>query len=392
MKGDIYTRQKCPICGARMIHNEKRNGCFCKTHPRCAADRYFVRFETVFKNFNEYQQASQFLAGLRFKAYEGSFDPRDYQKDAPLGFATLAEKYVSMKRQQGLKSLENIACYMRVASEYFGQKNIKTFTRSDIREFLYSIKSISEKTRHNYMSCLRDFFRNMAEDEIITTHQIPAMPPVPFELGFRAITDIETQTAVLEKIKAMTWEINPKIWLGCDMLALYVNIRPQDLLNIKEGDIDADHGVIIIRRPTKRRGKINILSIRLIDEHKSEIARLQKKYPAVPTANFFRHESGRSGTHPSAPFGGKYLYKWAKRACNALGISGLDLYGLTRHTTVTALAHEVGQSGAKLASGHNTNKAFDRYCQYQDDGAFDMVRVAAKMKGKIIEFKKRKHK
>jgi hypothetical protein len=54
---------------------------------------------------------------------------------------------------------------------------------------------------------------------------------------------------------------------------------------------------------------------------------------------------------------------------------------------VTTLAKEVGE---KKASGHDTNEAFNRYCQYQDDDTFEMVQVAAKLKGKIVDFKKKK--
>jgi hypothetical protein len=52
----------------------------------------------------------------------------------------------------------------------------------------------------------------------------------------------------------------------------------------------------------------------------------------------------------------------------------------------------VGEHGAKKATGHDTNKAFERYCQYQDDDTFEMVRVAAEMKGKVINFEHKKQK
>jgi hypothetical protein len=140
---------------------------------------------------------------------------------------------------------------METASNYFGHKNIKTFTRADIREFLFGLKNISEKTRYNYMSCLRDFINNLVDDEVISIIQMPRMPKIEFELGYRTITDIETQNHILKKIKDMSYSINPKIWLGCEMLSLHVNIRPKDLLNLNEGDIDTTYGVITIHRPTK---------------------------------------------------------------------------------------------------------------------------------------------
>jgi integrase len=392
MRGDVYSRQKCPLCGGRLVHDEKRNGCYCIQHPQCGATKFFVRFGKVFKNFHNYFEAYQFLQGLRFKFVEGSFDARDYLKNAPLGFSNLAKKYINMKNQIGLRSISNVKNYMTRASDYFGQKNIKTFTRADIREFLYSLENITEKTRHNYMSTIRDFFRNLVEDEVIDITQMPRMPKIDFELGYRKITDIETQNAVLDKIKQISYHLNEKIWLGCDMLALYVNIRPKDLLNLSEGDIDLEYGVMTIKRPTKKKGKQVKITVRLIPEHISEILLLKQKYPALPHISFFRHVTGVSGVQADAPFGEKYFYKWAKKACRSLGIKGLDLYGLTRHSTVTALAKHVGEEGAKKASGHFTNKAFERYCQYQDDDTFDMVKAAAKMRGKVVDFEHRKQK
>jgi integrase len=392
MKGDVYSRQKCPICDGRLVHDEKRNGCYCQGHSQCGATKFFVRFGKVFKNFHNYFEAYQFLQGLRFKFTEGTFDARDYQKDSPLGFSTLAQKYIKMKDQQGLRSITNVRNYMNSASNYFGQKNIKTFTRADIRDFLYSLEGISEKTRHNYMSCIRDFFKNLVDDEIIDITQMPRMPKIEFELGYRAITDIETQTSVLDKIREISYSTNPKIWLGCDMLSLYVNIRPKDLLNLSEGDIDLEYGVMTVTRPTKKKGKQVKVIVRLIPEHISEITSLKQKYPALPRTPFFRHVAGVSGVKEDAPFGEKYFYKYAKKACKKLGIKDLDLYGLTRHSTVTALAKLVGEEGAKKATGHYTNKAFQRYCQYQDDDTFEMVKAAAKMKGKVIGFEHRKKK
>jgi integrase len=392
MRGDVYSRQKCPLCGGRLVHDEKRNGCYCIQHPQCGATKFFVRFGKVFKNFHNYFEAYQFLQGLRFKFVEGSFDARDYLKNAPLGFSNLAKKYINMKNQIGLRSISNVKNYMTRASDYFGQKNIKTFTRADIREFLYSLNNITEKTRHNYMSTIRDFFRNLVEDEVIDITQMPRMPKIDFELGYRKITDIETQNAVLDKIKQISYHLNEKVWLGCDMLALYVNIRPKDLLNLCEGDIDLEYGVMTIKRPTKKKGKQVKITVRLIPEHISEILLMKQKYSALPHIPFFRHVTGVSGVQADAPFGQKYFYKWAKKACRNLGIKGLDLYGLTRHSTVTALAKHVGEEGAKKATGHYTNKAFERYCQYQDDDTFDMVKVAAKMKGKVVDFEHRKQK
>lgn len=72
---------------------------------------------------------------------------------------------------------------------------------------------------------------------------------------------------------------------------------------------------------------------------------------------------GVSGCRAGQPFGEKYLYKWWKRACENLGIEGVDLYGGTRHSSATALRTVCSPEQIKIATMHSTNKAFERYFQ-----------------------------
>lgn len=72
----------------------------------------------------------------------------------------------------------------------------------------------------------------------------------------------------------------------------------------------------------------------------------------------FPKSVGLQGVKGGQKFGEKYFYKWWKRACNNLGIDGVDLYGGTRHSTTTALRNfftpeQIRSSGTL----HTTNKA-----------------------------------
>ncbi len=60
-------------------------------------------------------------------------------------------------------------------------------------------------------------------------------------------------------------------------------------------------------------------------------------------------------------FGEKYFYKWWKRACENLGIEGVDLYGGTRHSSAVALRKNFSPEQIKQGTMHQTNKAFERY-------------------------------
>ena len=51
------------------------------------------------------------------------------------------------------------------------------------------------------------------------------------------------------------------------------------------------------------------------------------------------------------------------------GIGGVDLYGGTRHSTVTALRQVATPEEIKKATFHSTNKAIERYLQIKADDA-----------------------
>ncbi len=369
MKGNIITTERCMVCNAVLKHDDRRNGLFCPEHPQVSAVKIFiVRFgRYIQKQFSTYDKASQFLTGLRFKTSEGTFDLKDYSAEKPYSFHNLADKY--LKRKQTLKSFKERRRHIKVAEERFFDRNVKYITGADIEDFLFDIPGITEKTRHNYASALKDFFRWLYQRGVI--QNMPQFPEIKFELGYRTITDMDTQRAIVEKVRELSWQVNPKIYIGIDLLATYVNLRPGDLLKIKEKDVNLEAGVITIHHPTKSRNKIK--TIRLIPEHIELLAAMKKRFPAVPELKFFRHHGRIRSQKPNTPFGPKYFKGWWDRACAELDVRGLDLYGGTRHTSTTEIARLAGSANARAASEHETNKAFDRYCQYQSDTAFRMA-------------------
>lgn len=371
MKGNIITREKCCICNATLKHDDRRHGLFCPKHPQISAVKIFiVRFGgNVQKQFNSYEKAAQFLNGVRFKTSEGTFDPKDYQSDKPYSFTTLSNKYLN--RKQNLKSFKEARRHIKVAQDYFQDTNVKEITGADIEDYLYSIEGISEKTRANYMSRISDFWKWILKRRVINLVQMPIFPGIEYELGYRTITDIDTQEEIIKKVFDMTYDLNPKIWLGIDLLATYVNLRPGDLLKLQEADVDIIHGELTFHYPTKRKNKLK--KTRLLDHHIEIITEIKNQYPGLPNVKFFRHHGGVQSVKPNQPFGPKYFKKRWDEACRELGITGLDLYGGTRHTTTTEIARRAGTINARKASAHETNKAFDRYCQFQEDTAFDMA-------------------
>ena len=169
----------------------------------------------------------------------------------------------------------------------------------------------------------------------------------------------------------------------------YPALRPGDLLKIKEENIDLEHGDIVIHDPTKRKNQFK--QILLIPEHVRRFAQLKEKYPGIKKLEFFRHVAGVSGARVDHPFGNKMFYKFWIRACDNLGIEGLDLYAGTRHTTITEIARRKGETAAIKTSGHQTNKAFERYCRVQDHTALEMAKFRNETVsggGEVIDLKR----
>jgi integrase len=394
MKGNIYTRQKCTICDGPLNHDERRAGCFCELHPEIRASRgFYLKFgQDINKRFKTYELAYHYLIGLRYEVEQNKFDVRDHMHSNPLGFSTLAKEYLKFKEEKKLKSFYHIECYINKAIEYFHDRNIKTIKKKDIGDFLRELK-VSDKTKSNYASQLHDLFYGYlyGEVEILNLSNLPKFPTIDFELGYRKIIGIQEREEIIEELKKQTYDLAPKVWLAIDMLCSYNKLRPMDLWNLKEGDIDLEFGVITIWRPTKTKKlkRPKVIRERLLDYHLEEIKKVKQECPAVASTPFFRH-NGKTQGEKDTPYGVNYVYKQWKKACKCFGIEDLDLYGATRHSTTTAIAKAAGKKQARKFSGHETNKAFDRYCQISDDESYDMTQLMAKMRGKVIDLKKAK--
>ncbi|MFH1984739.1 MAG: hypothetical protein ABIL58_23105 [Pseudomonadota bacterium] len=126
-------------------------------------------------------------------------------------------------------------------------------------------------------------------------------------------------------------------------------------MKVKESDIDLNSGVIYIPHPKEKRPK----QIELVNE---DLQLLKEISRGMPWMYFFIHEPGVSGAIDGDRFGEKIFYKWWKRACEKIGVSGVDLYGGTKHSAVTdALNQYTPEEIRRFGTKHATNKAFDRY-------------------------------
>ncbi|MBU0730208.1 MAG: tyrosine-type recombinase/integrase [Proteobacteria bacterium] len=331
-----------------------------------ATSRFYVKFgRQIKKRFSFFDLAERFLIGVRYAVDQNTFDPRDYQTSAPLGFRNLSEQWLAIKKNEVKpSSYRNLKRYINAAIDTWDNRNIKEIDYAQFEDFLNS-QTVSDKTKSNIKSCLHSFWMWLRKRKIITLQQFPEFPAVKFNLGKRMIIDKDTQEALIDEVKKLTIHINPKIWLGIKWLATYIAIRPGELVKMKEKDVNTKLGVFFVRHTKEGKEKL----VPILSEDKEII----ENFPAgLPDLYFFRHPKGISGCQPGQKFGEKYLYKWWKKACSNLGIDGVDLYGGTRHSSASALREFLSPEQIKLGTMHSTNKAFERYFQ---TGAEDALRV-----------------
>lgn len=365
MKGGIYSDERCLICGGKF--RDIGNTLSCPQHPKSRSTRFVVRFGKITKRFKSYDEAQRFLTGVRFKTDEATFDERDYRKDNPLSFTNISEKWLRYKVDEvRTRSYQAIKNHIRHAQVYFGNMNVKDIRYGNLQDFIKSITGLSEKTKHNILSTVHSLYQWMKLREEI--RDVPTFPTVTFELGYRKTVSKDIQFQILEEIKRIC--PNPKVYIGTKWLATYISIRPGELVKLKEGDIDLSNGYLYFPHPNEKKYK----SVPILQEDVKILKSFGQSVPGLP---FFRHDISVSGAKINEPFGQRYLYKWWKKACENLGIEGVDLYGGTRHSSARALRAYRTPEEIKRATMHTTNKAFERYFNieaedlrniYQDTG------------------------
>lgn len=392
MIGSIYCSVKC-VCGSPYNYNENRGGLFCKKCGHKSVGPFSVRFgKKIHRRFgDDFKAAEMFLLHLRHQKCSDNFDPRDYQNSQPLGFVQQADKWLAIK-QASVKprTFEGIERAIKRASEVWGNKNIKSISAGDIEDFIFSLP-VSNKTKHNYKSILHDFWTWLSRRENLP---IPTFPEVSFKLGWRDIIDIETQQAIIAEVKNIIYEKNPKAWLAIRMLSRYFHIRPGELMRINEGNINLQIPALMLPPQSTKTGQPVLVF--LWDDDVEEIKAMTKGLPSLP---FFRHAPNIK-RFAGKPFGKGYLYSIWKKACKNLGLMKsatqpiCDLYGGTRHSTMTAMGEHMSPEEVQQASGHRTNAALMRYLQGRSRYAQKAQSVISQLQqtakgdtAKIINFK-----
>src|SRR3990172_1040427 len=319
MVGGIYSREKCVLCGKNL--RDTGRGMACPDHPKQRNDHgLYVKVAGFTKRFNsDYAAAVRFLTGIRFKKDEGSFDRRDYAADRPLAFANLIAKWLEYKKDEVSPGYyQHLMEYAGKATEFFSFRSIKEIRFADLEDFAKSL-AVGNKTKKNILDALHHFFAWCKRRE--TVPDVPQFPMIRFELGYRQTVGKDTQIRIVEEVR----RIAPlKTWLAIRWLCTYINVRPAEMISLKECHIDLENALILF--PYPKEDKYKTAPLTDVD------LEILQSFPVAFSGGmlFFRHADG-------SPFGKSYLYKVWKKACKNLSVEGVDLYGGTRHSSARAL-------------------------------------------------------
>ncbi|WP_419174374.1 tyrosine-type recombinase/integrase [Desulfosediminicola sp.] len=394
MRGRIYTAQRCFHCGGKLDYIESRGHLCCSIHPepkwQGACVVRFGRKHT--KRFKTVLEAERHLTYLRVQWDNDRFDPREWAKNQPLSFLSLRLKYLEYKKESDIttKHLRHIEMVLEKAGQSliedtgrtWDRTQIKEITEPEIEDFLIGTKGIANKTRSNWKTVLHDFWSWLVRREKRKSKvPMPQFPVVNFNMKMKKLVSIEQQQEIIDEVKRISCHINPRIWLGISLLALYPRIRPGEMANVQEGHINLNENWIVFPQPKEREPKF----IHLLPEVAAQIRELRNQTPAMPHMYFFRHLKPRKGVKAGTKFGPKYFNVWWKRACENLGIEEVAVYAGTKHSTCTALGKFMSPEEIKHNVSGHTSKAFERYYLPDHNEKIEATRKVAEMQGRVFK-------
>jgi integrase len=386
MKGGIYTDQHCAVCGG--VLRDTGKDLSCPIHSYVTASRFRIKFGKVRLRFKSYDNASRFLTGVRYKTDEKSFDENDYKQANIFGFSNLFDKWWEEKIPTLKKgTCKNYTLHRQAFYRYFGNRNIKhiAIDQGFVDDFFKTLTTQSGKTHSGYASCLNTFFswvwhRNRIQFAKLGLPQ-PELPKFDIKMKYRKRVSKDVQFEILEEVKRICPD--QRVYLGIKWLATYVKIRPIEMLSLKEGDINLDTKYLIFPDPQQtKEGKWK--EVPLVDEDVAILKTFPLSMKAMP---FFRHTIAKQGVTLNKKYGANHFYDWWKKACRNLGVEGVDLYGGTKHSTITALSQKYSPEEIQERGTGHLSKAFLRYLDTTDDQSRQLYQDAVPRKTNVIEFK-----
>lgn len=376
MKGGIYTKEKCPICGENFERGE--NDLLC-SHHQTRPKKFFIKLYSrevgkpvcIYSDsrgnpFSSYEQADRILTKIRAEIDAGSFDPSRYvaQKLRPLQFRTWSSNWLQKRETEAEKKtispsyLKELRRFVSILQNYFQNTDIRDVGTKKVYEFYLTIKG-SPKYQKNILSCFHKMLSDALDwGDIGKTPKFPEFD-VP-EPDFKTI-DLDQQDAVIDKI-------NDPMDRTYILFTARQMVRPSETRSLFWDDLDLKHDRVEIRRhfslnelrETTKSKKIKILP--LDRDVKESLLRL----PRHITSPFVFQKNGR-------PYSESYARKLWNKITSDVGIE-ISFYQGTRHSSATEAVNRVGMDRVQEFLGHTRSTMTRRYAKMNTDGLKPVLR------------------
>jgi integrase len=373
--GGIYSDQKCLACGSS-LQDDGQVSVRCPDHPYSLATTFKVKIRGTTARFKAYFKAKDYLYAARKALDDGTW----YSPGKAKTLGHVQDKFLDWKLdlvKMGRLNTSSVNSYRNRLSRIINVLGVSEDASSigyrHIHGFLYK-SGFSPKSIYDSYTVFKEMIEWSFDMGDITAK--PKWPTFDFSLEHdmkrRKTVDKGTQARILNDIHFREWDIRPRLYLGIRFLATYISLRPSELLSVKEKDFERDLGLLYITsHKTSRRPKV----LRLLPQDVSLFRELPRGMPDMP---LFRHDVPCQGIKAGTGFGQAAFYRAWKRSCENLGITGVDLYGGTRHSSAIALYKDAGVSPEEIkkATGHKTSLAFTRYFKLDIDDVLEIHALA----------------
>jgi integrase len=377
MKGGIYPRGKCPVCGGKFIQGP--TGYKCPEHLTQPARLYIRLYDRELHKhvnicsdsrgipFSSYEQANRILTKIRAEIDAGTFEINRYisEKLKPLKFFNWSRTWLQKKElevQKGLKSpsyLKAIQVYIRKFQSYFGETDIRDIGTKQIHEFYLSLSGAPHYIK-NILTAFEKLLRDALDWEDIA--QMPKFPRIDVpEPDIRTI-DLDLQDTIIRAIPD-PMDRTFILFMAREM------VRPSETRAIQWDDIDLKHDRVTIRRhfslnqlrPSTKAKQIKILPL------DGEVKQALQNLPRHLISPFvFWKRNGK-------PFSETWARKLWKRISLSLGVD-ISLYQGTRHSSATEAAGRVGIDATQEFLHHTSRAMTKRYAKVNVKGLEKVLR------------------
>ncbi len=277
------------------------------------------------------------------------------------GFDRLCERYLEVLadgevRPSTLRRYNNH--YVNI-EKYLGNVTVRKIDYGMLEDMKVAMPH-APKTIYDAFDFLKAFMRWCVARGYMK--ELPVFPRISKRMGMRAILDKGTQREVVKEVYRI-YEHEPRAALGIELLATYPKIRPGELRQVRECDLDLIDGWLTVPCP-KEQGHPK--KVKLINEH---VERLSSITTGNPTAYLLSFKNGHR-------FGRDYIYNAWRKACLSLNITGVPLYPGTKHTSATHLAKNFPDRMVREATGVSS-AAFERYININQADVVSLYESAA---------------